>query len=65
MSIDCIDCDEKYFVVYGNCRSCGRMCEPPLCDIDSMSPLVYEEFRKNWNIKKNFPDHKLFSVIQL
>jgi len=65
MTIDCIYCDPNCFVVYGYCKVCGRMCAPPLITLEKVSPQDAKELIRNWNKKKEDPDHLLFSVIEL
>jgi hypothetical protein len=50
----CNLCNPEFFVVYGICTNCKRICEPPLwyeglCDFKD-----YDKFRELWNGSKNF-----------
>lgn len=48
MIIDCPACDPNFYVVYGYCPSCKRMCEPPLIDYHEIGPLDAQEMRDDW-----------------
>lgn len=49
----CASCDPQYFVVYGYCPNCLRMCEPPLVDWLEMSPLDAQQLHDDWNAAKD------------
>ena len=48
----CPHCDPKYFVLYGYCRICRRIGEPPLWDEDLCNFEQYKEFCRIWRREK-------------
>lgn len=53
MIVDCIACNPKYFIVYGFCPQCKRMCHPPLIDTKNISVLDANQMIEDWILERD------------